>query len=412
MPTKAANNAIELGFISFVPANNSLNFTANITTNGTAVGGEDLWVRTQANAAFAAANNVGPQIQPAFDTANSAALYANAAFNAANNASDSWVRNQANLAFNKANSAAQYSSNTAVTDFFALPFGTTAQRPASAANGHMRYNTTLNQVEVYLSSNGWTNMISDSFDVEFLATAGGGAGGWDVGGGGGAGGLIFSTVKVTPRSSYSITIGAGGASNTVAYPTSTASAGPGANTTVFGQIAIGGGGGGNYNGGAGAPGGSGGGGSGWSGAFPGGSGNAYGAVGQGNPGGTGVGSNGTGAGGGGAGGAGPNGQASTTSPVSGGPGLSYSISGSPVTYAYGGQGGADSGPDVGGTTAPANLGAGGNGAGGTSNRAANGGSGVVIIRYPGAQRANGGTIVSTGGYTIHTFTGSGTFFTN
>jgi hypothetical protein len=32
-----------------------------------------------------------------------------------------------------------------------------------------------------------------------------------------------------------------------------------------------------------------------------------------------------------------------------------------------------------------------------------GGSGIVIARYPGAQRAAGGTITSAGGYTIHTF---------
>jgi len=38
-----------------------------------------------------------------------------------------------------------------------------------------------------------------------------------------------------------------------------------------------------------------------------------------------------------------------------------------------------------------------------------GGSGIVIIRYAGAQRGTGGTVTSSGGYTIHTFTTSGTF---
>jgi hypothetical protein len=33
----------------------------------------------------------------------------------------------------------------------------------------------------------------------------------------------------------------------------------------------------------------------------------------------------------------------------------------------------------------------------------------VIIRYLGAQRATGGTITTSGDYTIHTFTSSGTF---
>jgi hypothetical protein len=38
-----------------------------------------------------------------------------------------------------------------------------------------------------------------------------------------------------------------------------------------------------------------------------------------------------------------------------------------------------------------------------------GGSGVVIIRYPGPQKATGGTITTNNSYTIHTFTTSGTF---
>ena len=39
----------------------------------------------------------------------------------------------------------------------------------------------------------------------------------------------------------------------------------------------------------------------------------------------------------------------------------------------------------------------------------NGGSGVVIISYSGTQRGSGGTVTSSGGYTIHTFTTSGTY---
>jgi hypothetical protein len=38
-----------------------------------------------------------------------------------------------------------------------------------------------------------------------------------------------------------------------------------------------------------------------------------------------------------------------------------------------------------------------------------GGSGIVIISYVGSQRGTGGTITSSGGYTIHTFTSSGTY---
>jgi hypothetical protein len=38
-----------------------------------------------------------------------------------------------------------------------------------------------------------------------------------------------------------------------------------------------------------------------------------------------------------------------------------------------------------------------------------GGSGIVIVRYPGSTKATGGTITSGNGWTVHTFTGNGTF---
>jgi hypothetical protein len=34
---------------------------------------------------------------------------------------------------------------------------------------------------------------------------------------------------------------------------------------------------------------------------------------------------------------------------------------------------------------------------------------VVIISYAGAQKGTGGTVTSSGGFTIHTFTSSGTY---
>jgi hypothetical protein len=67
---------------------------------------------------------------------------------------------------------------------------------------------------------------------------------------------------------------------------------------------------------------------------------------------------------------------------------------------------------VAGANGTANTGGGGGGgprdglilrAGGT------GGSGIVIVRYLGTPRAVGGTVTQSGGYTIHTFTSSGTF---
>jgi hypothetical protein len=106
--------------------------------------------------------------------------------------------------------------------------------------------------------------------------------------------------------------------------------------------------------------------------------------------------------------------------------LASSISGTSVFYAGGGGGGYD-------LRSAGAVGAGGNGGGGsggsggaagTANRGGgggggnggtpvydggNGGSGIVIISYLGAQRGTGGTITSAGGYTIHTFTSSGTY---
>jgi hypothetical protein len=49
--------------------------------------------------------------------------------------------------------------------------------------------------------------------------------------------------------------------------------------------------------------------------------------------------------------------------------------------------------------------------GGGGASVAQGGSGIVIIRYAGAQVATGGTVTnpSPGAYTVHTFTGDGSF---
>lgn len=75
----------------------------------------------------------------------------------------------------------------------------------------------------------------------------------------------------------------------------------------------------------------------------------------------------------------------------------------------GGGGAGGSSPSGAGVHATANTGGGGGGAGSGTNIGGNGGSGIVIIRYLGTQKATGGTITSSGGYTIHTFTSSGTF---
>ena len=67
---------------------------------------------------------------------------------------------------------------------------------------------------------------------------------------------------------------------------------------------------------------------------------------------------------------------------------------------------------AGGTATAGTANTGGGGGGGAAGRAQggqNGGSGIVIVRYYGSQKGFGGTITSSGGYTYHSFTSSGTY---
>ena len=268
--------------------------------------------------------------------------------------------------------------------------------------------------------------------VEVLVVAGGGGGGASIAGGGGAGGLIYSSShSITPGSAITATVGDGGVGGVdqnigngiVANNTN------GGNSVFGSLIAIGGGKGGPEYNGNGFSGGSGGGGS-----RSIGPGNTIyiggtSTISQGNSGGTGSntgGGDGYGSGGGGGGAGSVGGNAAGGTGGSGGSGLSYSISGTSVTYAAGGGGGAyngtggSGGSSIGGNGANgsgsiAGSGVNGTGSGGGAGgypsyrSGAAGGSGIVIVRYPGSQRATGGTVTSVGGYTIHTFTTSGTF---
>lgn len=259
--------------------------------------------------------------------------------------------------------------------------------------------------------------------VEVLVVAGGGGGGTHHGGGGGGGGVVYnSNFSVTPGSALTVTVGGGGSGGTYS-PNANGSNG---GNSVFGSItATGGGGGGTYAN-NGANGGSGGGANNWSTNATGGSGTS----GQGFAGGSNNGQTNYGGGGGGAGG-----TAKGLSNNSGGDGLTFNISGSQVyygggggagvypgyqndtSYGYGGLGGGGNGgngphgsgtaPTAGGT----NTGGGGGGVADLYQNGAVGGSGIVIVRYEGPQKAIGGTITSINGYTIHTFTavGSTTF---
>jgi len=118
-------------------------------------------------------------------------------------------------------------------------------------------------------------------------------------------------------------------------------------------------------------------------------------------------------GGGGGGSAAIGSNASASLGGAGGAGTSNSISGTATTYAVGGDGGlgaASSGNGANGTT---NRGNGGFGSRQTTTGIGGaGGSGIVIARYSGTtQKAYGGTVTTSGGNTIHTFTSSGNFYT-
>ena len=289
--------------------------------------------------------------------------------------------------------------------------------------------------------------------VEFLLVAGGGAGGDNISGahggngGGGGGGLVEgNALPVTPTTTFTITIGAGGADSVKsAMPGNVGTPGParnGANSTISGPTittvtAKGGGGGGNDNSDSVGPGGSGGGSWGGGGAGPttggsttqSGTNSLYGATDYGFAGGA---SSATphfnAAGGGGAGAVG--GDASNSGTSTGGNGgagrastIAYGPT-NPVTYAgggaggntpyggTGGTGGAGGGGDVGSFGEYATGGGGGGALAATAERLA-GGSGIAVFRYrigsTSTAKATGGAISFYGGKTIHVFTSSGTF---
>lgn len=287
----------------------------------------------------------------------------------------------------------QKDSNTGAAT---MPVGTTAQRPASPSSGMYRMNSTTGEPEWYdPTSSTWVNFRKGApYTVEYLVVAGGGGGGGGAstdqrgGGGGGAGGLLTGSISVGSGTSYPVIVGAGGSGyGFSAYFTNGTA---GSASSALSASAVGGG----YGGGFGNVGGNGGSGGGTGGGASPGSGTS----GQGYAGGTSSSASYfTGSAGGGAGGVGSNAKAKPGN-TTGGVGVSSSISGAASTYAAGGNGGQSTSVENG----QANTGNGGSGE-------YSGGSGIVIIRYLGEQRGSGGTVTSSGGYTIHTFTSSGTF---
>jgi hypothetical protein len=214
-------------------------------------------------------------------------------------------------------------------------------------------------------NNSGTFTINSDIICDILIVGGGGGGGCG-GGGGGAGAVLYTTNLTLTSGTYNITIGNGGIG---ASGTSTNGSNGGDSFITINSIAytaVGGGGGGTRN-------------------------DASSAIGR-------AGNNG------GSGGGGSHSDPSTT----------VNIGGTSTKNTYSGWTslGNNGGNGYDGTTVYGSGGGGGAGsAGGNagSNIGGNGGSGVVILRYQGSQRGTGGTITTTGGYTIHTFTGSGTF---
>ena len=274
-----------------------------------------------------------------------------------------------------------------------------------------------------------------TLQVEYVVVAGGGGGGVDRGGGGGAGGYRSSvrgessgsgrpaeqTLILTDGTSYNVTVGGGGsgAAGGNGIPTIGSNSAFGSITSVGGGRgatyptdlnnfyripSAGGSGGGGFHsntspsdiGGKGFPG-------------------------QGGNGGTKPDTSRSGGGGGASGDATNQDGASgvitnilgTTTTYGGGGGGAASSSNLAGVGGSGGGGNGKNGDNnsVGDNATTNTGGGGGGGTGGGGGGGGNGGSGIVIIRYPGIQRASGGTVTSSNGYTIHTFTSSGTFTT-
>lgn len=225
---------------------------------------------------------------------------------------------------------------------------------------------------------------SPSCNVQVLVVAGGGGSGGGVTsaygpGGGGAGGLIYNPSYTITAQTYSVTVGDGGNGGLAGN-----NYGSNGQNSIFSTLtAIGGGSGaGNDNAlaYAGHSGGSGGGGSRLTGLGGNGTSSQGYAGGKGND----LGPNYGGGAGGGSGGAGGDGTSGNNGGGAAGIGTSYSISGSPVTYATGGRGGSYAG-GYNSNPGTANTGNGAD-AGSTGSApiaGAKGGSGIVIIRYMG-----------------------------
>jgi len=319
-----------------------------------------------------------------------------------------------------------------------LPSGLTLNSSTGVISGTLPVVSSDTTYNFTINANDGINVVPRQFSIssnivvsaEYLVVAGGGGGGLgngsyrEGGGGGGAGGYKTGTLTFAPSTQYTLAVGAKG----IGKVTGSTGYGTNGGDSILATITSTGGGGGAPHDTSGLAGGSGGGagcqGSSGGNASPGGQGNAGGAGYQGSAAGAG--------GGGGAGGAGSSGtSAGGGAGGAGGSGIYSSISGSAFLYAAGGGGGAHVtsgaaggiGAGRGGgqqtsvspTAASDNTGSGGGGGTDNTKPGQDGGSGVVILKYPSNKTlTSSGTLVSTtstavAGYKITTFTaGSGT----
>lgn len=301
-------------------------------------------------------------------------------------------------------STGSFAANSTFYLYGLAAVGTTPVIAPFASGGDIIQNDGTYWIHTFLSSGTFTP--AKALNCDYLVVGGGG-GGTSQGGGGGAGGFrtsIGGSTLSTVAQAYAITVGSGGAADsgvtgsgvngTASVFSTISSAGGGGGTTTTTGLSGGSGGGGGY-----AP-------------NAGGAGNTPStSPSQGNNGGSGAANSGSlifiGGGGGGAGATGGAGNASTKVTGAGGNGSASSITGTSVTYAGGGSGGASAGGAYGTGYSVGTAGTGGGGTGSVSTAAAtsgtantgggggggsyvpssfyasgNGGSGVVIIRYP------------------------------
>jgi hypothetical protein len=355
-----------------------------------------------------------------------------------------------------------------VYDTHNIALNSTVFSPTSATGGTSTSDITIPGGRSYRvhrfttvgTSNFVVNTVGTDTNIQYLIVGGGGSGGSYVGGGGGAGGVLTGTRTLT-TGTFPVVVGGGGAGVGSLSSSLVIVGNDGSPSSVFGLTASGGGGGGVYSNGAGRPGGSGGGGGGFqdstgTGGSP--------VSGQGNAGGNSVGGRPRsftgGAGGGGAGTAGGSSTDALNQGGDGGTGISTTITGATLFFGGGGGGGnytdgsrpgnggaggggggssntrniagqgggqalnsggngfANGDPNNRGGNGGANTGGGGGGVG-HHGLSGDGGSGIVILRYPitapidyVAPVATGGTTTTTttldGTYRVHTFPNVGT----